>query len=133
MAERPPPAMGPGRRVVYRPDHKGIGEFLMSEQLRDATEDVAGDIAKLAGAFSPHRKGAPAGGDRVPLSESFKVKREAGSIKVHRARRVKVEVYSEAPSAAANEFGGRRNKRHRMLGRAGSAFGDWKGKEDMVP
>ena len=115
-----------GRVIVYREDHKSFGEFILSERMRDVTEEVAHDIARLAARLAPRRKkGVPP--DGVSMADQFKVKREAGTMKVDRARRVKVEVYNSARSAAPNEFGGQRNQRHRMLGRAGAAFGDFKG------
>jgi hypothetical protein len=125
------PVMGPGRRVVYREDHKSFGEFILSERMRDTVEEVAHDIADLAREFSPRRKsGTPP--DGTSMADQFKVKREAGTMKVDRAFRVQVDVYNEARSAAPNEFGGRRNTRHRMLGRAGAAFGDYQGPNRFV-
>ena len=131
MPERPPPKMGPGRRAVFRPDHKSFGEFILSEQVRDVTADVAHDIAAEAGRLAPRRKsGEPKEG--TEMADRFHVNREAGTIKVERNVRVKVEVYNEARSAAPNEFGnkdktGRQHTpRTRMLGRAGAMFGDFK-------
>jgi hypothetical protein len=128
-ADRPPPKMGPGRRVVFRPDHSqatGFGGLMRSDQIRDVTEEVAHDIAAAAKYLSPRRKDRGNVPDGTAMADRFKVKRDAGLIKVSGNIRVKVEVYNEAPSAAANEFGGKRNTRHRMLGRAGALFGDFK-------
>lgn len=115
-------------RVYYKPDHKDFGQFILSDQIRDPVVEVAQDIAKLAGVYAPRRKSGrvPEGGS---MADRFEVNREAGTIKVERNIRVKVEVFNSAPSAAPNEFGGRGgagNARHRMLGRAGAAFGDFK-------
>lgn len=129
MSLRPPPKMGPGRRVVFRPDHSkdtGFGGFILSDQVRDVTEEVAKDIAELAGVLAPRRKDRGNVPDGTAMADRFKVNREAGTIKVSRNVRVKVEVFNEAPSAAPNEFGNKHNTRHRMLGRAGAAFGDFK-------
>lgn len=128
MAGRPPPKMGPGRRVVFRPDHSkdtGFGGFILSDQVRDATNEVAEDIAVLAKELAPRRKSGVVP-DGTAMADRFKVKRDAGTIKVSGNIRVKVEVYNEAASAAPNEFGNKRNHRYRMLGRAGAAFGDFK-------
>lgn len=125
MAEIKPPAMR-GRRAVFRPNHKEFGQFILSDQMRDVTAEVALDIAVLAGQFAPRRKNRGQVPDGTSMAERFRVNREAGTLKVERNLRVKVEVYNEATSAAPNEFGGKRNKRHRMLGRAGAAFGDFK-------
>jgi hypothetical protein len=128
MSLRPPPKMGPGRRVVFRPDHSkdnGFGGFILSDQVRDVTEEVAKDIAALAKQYAPRRK-AGIVPDGTAMADRFKVKKDAGTIKVAGNIRVKVEVFNEAASAAPNEFGNKRNKRYRMLGRAGAAFGDFK-------
>ena len=111
------------RKTFYQPNYASMAAFMVSEQIRGPVAEVARDIAKMAGALSPATQGSPDG----PLALSFKVDREAGVIKVDKALRVKVEVYSNDRSAAPNEFGSQRNKRHRMLGRAGAAFGDFKG------
>lgn len=129
MAERPPPAMGPGRRVVFRPDHSratGFGGFILSDGVRDVTEEVARDIAALARQYAPRRKDRGRVPDGTSMADRFEVKRDAGTLRVKGNLRVKVEVFNSAPSAAPNEFGGKRNTRHRMLGRAGAAFGDFK-------
>lgn len=123
---RPAPVMGPGRRVVYRPNHRSFGAFIRSEQMRDVTADVADDIAAEAARLAPRRKDRGNVPDGVAMADQFKVNREAGVIKVYGNVRVMVQVYNEARSAAPNEFGSKRNKRHRMLGRAGAAFGDFK-------
>lgn len=116
------PRMGK-RRAVFRPDHKGFGEFIMSERMRGTTADVAVDIAAAAkGLAEPYS-------DTGDYADGFEVNREAGKIKVHRAFRVKVEVYNSDEAAAPNEFGGRSKKhpRRRTLARAGSLFGDFHG------
>lgn len=124
MAEQRVPNMR-GKMAHFVPDHKSFGEFIMSEGMRDTVEEVAQDIAALAGQYAPRRKsGVPP--DGTAMADNFKVKRNAGKLKVHRAFRVKVEVYNSSRSAAPNEFGGQKNTRHRMLGRAGAAFGDFK-------
>lgn len=128
MSERRPPAMGPGRRVVYRPDHSkddGFGGFILSDQVRDVTTEVARDIAQEAGRLAPRRKAGQVP-DGAAMADRFEVNEDAGTIKVGRNVRIKVEVFNEATSAAPNEFGNKRNKRHRMLGRAGAKFGDFK-------
>ena len=130
-----PPAMGPGRRIVFRPDHRSFGKFIRSEQMRRPVVAVAKDIAKLAGQYAPRRdKGKTP--DCAAMADRFEVNRKpiqvpypGGDIMVgerYSNLRVFVEVYNEARSAAPNEFGGKRNARHRMLGRAGAAFGDFK-------
>lgn len=130
MAEQKTPRMGPKDHARFVPDHKSFGEFILSEQMRDVTADVAHDIAKLAGKLAPRRKDRGNVPDGTAMADNFKVRREAGVLKVSKNVRVKVEVFNPMRSAAPNEFGGPRNKRHRMLGRAGAAFGDFKGKAE---
>lgn len=115
----------PGQHAKYVPNHRSFGAFMRSEQMRDVTAEVSGDIADLAAEFSPvsNRGGSQ---DGLRLRDRFAVVREAGFMKVGGNIRVKVEVVNDARSAAPNEFGTRRNKRHRMLGRAGARYGDFK-------
>jgi hypothetical protein len=115
-----PPAMR-GRRAVYRPDHKSFGAFILSEEVRDAVAEVAKDIAPVAGRLAPRSES-----DGPHMADQFRVNREAGTIKVSGNVRVQVDVYNEDPAAAPNEFGTRRNERHRMLVRAAEPFGDFK-------
>lgn len=120
-----PPKPRGTRHVWYKPNHRSFGAFMKSDQMRDVTEEVAKDIAKLAREFSPKSK---RGGiqDGFRMRDQFKVERNAGLLKVAGNLRVRVIVSNDARSAAPNEFGTRKNKRHRMLGRAGAAFGDFK-------
>lgn len=119
------PKMRRGERVRYVPNHRSFGAFMRSEQARDVTAEVANDIAGAAKALSPtSERGGDQDGRR--MRDQFEVVREAGLMKVGGNLRVLVEVVNGARSAAPNEFGTRRNKRHRMLGRAGAMFGDFK-------
>lgn len=116
---------GKGQHVKYVPNHRSFGAFMRSDQVRDATAQVAQDIAALAKELSPE---STRGGDQTGrrMRDRFTVQKQAGMIKVNGNIRVVVRVNNNARSAAPNEFGTRRNKRHRMLGRAGAAFGDFK-------
>lgn len=119
------PRMRRGQHVKYVPNHRSFGAFMRSDQMRDVTEEVAEDIADVAKQLSPvSSRGGEQEGRR--MRDRFEVVRQAGLLKVGGNLRVKVEVINNARSAAPNEFGTRRNKRHRMLGRAGARFGDFK-------
>ena len=112
------------RHVWFKPDHESFGKFILSEQVRDPVEKVAQAIAKRAGELAPRRKSGvvPEG---AAMADSFRVKREAGTIKVSGNVRVKVEVFNSKRSAAPMEFGNDHVGRgHRMLGRAGAEHGD---------
>jgi len=123
------PKMGPKTFVMFRPDHKSFGKFIMSTQMRKPVVEVAHEIAHAAAYYTPEKKGKGVVPDGTALKDRFEVNEEAGSLEVGplNAPRVKVEVFNSARSAAPNEFGGKRNARHRMLGRAGAAFGDFRG------
>lgn len=126
MADAPrTPKFRRGEYVRFVPDHKSFGEFILSERMRDAVVEVCEDIRDVARDLAPRRKAGTVP-DGTAMADRFKINREAGTMKVDRARRVKVEIYNEATSAAPNEFGNKRVKRHRMLGRAGAMFGDFK-------
>lgn len=119
------PRFAKGQRVKYVPNHRSFGAFMRSDQMRDVTEEVAKDIARLAAEYSPtSSRGGDQDGRR--MRDQFKVERQAGLLKVGGNLRVLVAVSNNARSAAPNEFGTKRNKRYRMLGRAGAAFGDFK-------
>jgi hypothetical protein len=113
------------RRARYVMNNHSFGEFMRSTQVRKPVVEVAHGIARHAADHSPRRKHgvAPPG---TALADRFEVKAEAGELVVNREARVKVEVFNSAASAAPNEFGNKRTKRHRMLGRAGAAYGDFK-------
>lgn len=118
------PRMLPGERTRYVPNHASFGAFMKSDQMRDPTREVAHDIAATAREFSPvSQRGGEQDGRR--MRDQFKVV-SAGFLRVAGNFRVAEEVINDARSAAPNEFGTRKNKRHRMLGRAGAKFGDFK-------
>jgi hypothetical protein len=125
-----PKGFNRGVYARFRPDHKSFGKFILSEGMRDVTAEVAGDIMLLAKANTPrsaaHRTGRKKGTPH--MQDLYRVVREAGVIKVDKALRVKVEVVNDDPESALVEFGSAHNKRRRMLGSAGAAFGDYKGK-----
>lgn len=119
------PRMPKGKHTFYVPNHASFGAFIKSDQVRDPTEEVAQDIAAMAKELSPQSsRGGTQDGRR--MRDQFKVVRAAGFMKVAGNVRVKVEIENNARSAAPNEFGTRKNRRHRMLGRAGAMFGDFK-------
>lgn len=115
------------RHARYVRNKKEFGEFMRSEQMREVTNEVAQDIAAMAAANTPRSKRKR--NKRSPhLADNFKVKRNAGLIKVSRSRRVLVEVYNPSRHAGAVEFGHRGKRGRRMLGKAGAAHGDFKPK-----
>ena len=114
------------RRVRYVPDHKSFGEFMLSDQMRDVTVRVCFDISQTARRLAPKRKDRGKVPDGTQMADRFRINKDAGILVVAGNPRVKVEVFNEARSAAPNEFGSKRNKRYRMLGRAGAAHGDFK-------
>lgn len=133
--------MARGDRITYRPNNRSFGAFMRSSQAREPVIEAAQDVADLAGEYAPRRKDKGRVPDGAAMADSFKVNKQPvqvpytpGQMVVGISRpnaRVFVEVYNERPSAAPNEFGNKRNKRHRMLGRAGAAIGEFKSKRGL--
>jgi len=122
---RVPPKRRGAKRVWYVPNHKSFGAFMRSEQMRSVTYEISLDIASLAKELSPvSQRGGNQDGQR--MRDQFRVVRNVGNMRVGGNWRVMVWVVNDARSAAPNEFGTSKNKRHRMLGRAGATFGDFK-------
>lgn len=119
------PKMRRGEHVRYVPNHRSFGAFIKSDQIRDPVAEVAEDMAEAAKGFSPESQ---RGGnqDGLRMRDQFSVEKNAGFIKVAGNIRIMVEIFNPARSAAPNEFGTKKNKAHRMLGRAGAMFGDFK-------
>lgn len=111
-------------KAWYKPDNKSFGEFILSDQMRDVTFEVTKDIATLAGATA-HRDNK----DKRNVhhyADSFEAEKHGGTLKVHMAMRVMCKVTNDDPVALYNEFGNKKSKRLRTLGRAGAAYGDFK-------
>jgi hypothetical protein len=107
-------------RVRYKPNHSDMRRFLNSKQAQDPVVAVAKDIAAAAKANSP-RSDQP--GDH--MADKFEVERV--KLPVSGEPRGAARVTNSDPAAVPNEFGGKRNRAHRMLGRAGALFGDTRG------
>lgn len=110
------------RVVWYVPDHESFGHFILSEQIRKPVKEVCHLIAIRAGELAPR---SAVDDDGEHMADKFEVESD-GVMTVAENPRVRELVTNGDPASVANEFGGRRNKRHRMLGRAGAAFGDFK-------
>lgn len=115
----------------YDPDHKSIGEFLRSDQLRDAVTQGAQDVATIA-------------------NNSAGITKVRGTYEVHPGPDVVVtrngnprlseRVESQHPAAAADEFGtgkkeggrpqGGSSPANRTLGKAGARIADRLGGDD---
>lgn len=126
--QRPPPKLNPRTYAFFRPDRKSFQEFLLSEQMRDPTAAVARDILEVAKGFTPRSNEGSDG----HLQDAYDLVREGGTLVVGDSfpyPRVMVIIKNEHPAAAAVEFGNGRTHKpaRRMLARAGSAFGDFKG------
>lgn len=125
--QRPPPKLNPRTYAFFRPDRVSFQEFLLSEQVRNPTVAVANAIMATAKVETPRGKDGKDG----HMQDDYFVVREAGVITVGDSfpyPRVLVEIGNKNKGSAAVEFGNRGRKGRRMLGRAGAAFGDMKGK-----
>lgn len=107
-------------KAIYKPDHKGMQEFMLSEQARQPCVEVAKQI--VADLAVKVKRSSGTGGADGHLADSFKVNENAAPVTLGEAPRVGAEVYSEHPGAAPDEFGGKRNKPRRWLGRAGAKY-----------
>lgn len=104
----------------YRPNRDGFGAFMVSQQMQKPVTEIAEAIAVDAAADAPKKTGA--------LAAGFEARPTAPTV-VNGAARVSAEVRNEDPAAAPNEFGGKRNKANRTLGRAAAKYGDVRGSE----
>jgi hypothetical protein len=107
-------------KARYKPNHAGMRRFLNSKQAQDPVVAVAEAIAEVAKANSV-RSNRPG----PHMADQFKVERV--KLPVSGELRGAARVTNSDPAAVPNEFGGKKNKAHRMLGRAGAQFGDAKG------
>jgi hypothetical protein len=138
---RPPPkGFNRGVYARFRPDHKSFGKFILSDQVRDPVHEIAEAIMLTAKANTPrapeHRRGRrvfrnSGVGPPPHMQDLYRVERNAGTIKVDKAFRVKVEVHNDDPESALVEFGSAYNVARHMLARAGAAFGDYKSKVEI--
>lgn len=107
-------------RARYKPNHKEFGQYMMSDEPREAAVAVAKDIvADLK--LTVKRSSRPGG----HLADSYQVNEKSGPVTIDGNPRVGAEVYSDHPGAAPEEFGGRggsKNKARRWLGKAGFKY-----------
>lgn len=121
-----PRRMPPGRRVAYVPSRVGFGAFMLSDQMRDVTAEVAGDIAAMAQmAPGVNAEDEPSRLEKR-IRKGYRVKKEAGAMTVGGNLRVRVDVVNDVEGSALFEFGARNIRRRRTLGQSGAAFGDFK-------
>lgn len=105
-------------RRGFKPDHKGIGRFMLSEQARRPAVQIAHEIIPVAKASTPIQSG--------DLVGSYKVdERPPPAFVLPGGYRAVAKVTNTAPHAAAVEFGNKRSRARRMLGRAAAQFGDY--------
>lgn len=109
-----------GKYIRYKPDHKSIGQFIRSEQVRKPTAEVANAIANEVAAAS-HRSNKP--GEH--MADKWAVLREAGFREVAGNVRVRVDVFNPDIAAAMNEFGSKSTPRRRTLARVAALYGDF--------
>lgn len=105
---------------IYKPDHKGMQEFMLSDQARQPCIEVAERIVADLTVKVKRSKGT--GGEDGHLADSYKVNKNAAPVTLGEAPRVGAEVYSEHPAAAPEEFGGKNNKPRHWLIKAGNRY-----------
>lgn len=112
-------------RTGYRPDHKSMAAFLLSNQARDPAVKAAHDIAEIARATAPRSSVADTDEDVTHMADEFKVNEHSKPVLLGGNPRVGAEVYNEDPAAAPQEFGNSRVRNpSRTLGKAGARVGE---------
>lgn len=106
-------------KFTYKPNHKDMALFMNSEQARKPAIEVAQAI--VADLKSTVKRSASEDSDGH-LADSFEVNRTTPAVEIGGNPRVGAEVFSSHPAAAPEEFGGRRNRARRWLGKAGAKF-----------
>lgn len=109
-------------KSAFGADHKSFGEFILGAEVRKATAEVAGDIRSEVAAGS-----ARGSGPGPHMADEWAVNAEAGTIKVGKNIRVRVDVINPNIAASAQEFGAgtREHQRTRLLGRTAGKYGDF--------
>lgn len=102
----------------YKPNHKDFGRFMLSLQVQKPIDKVAEAVKADAIENTPEATGA--------MKADYEVNRIA-PVTVNKSPRVAAEVRNSNAAAPAVEFGGKRNKPERPLGRAAAKHGDVRG------
>jgi hypothetical protein len=103
---------------IYKKNLPEMQKFMLSEQARKPCVEVAQAIvAQLAATVtrSSDTKG-------THLADDYHVNAQSAPVVLGEAPRVGAEVYSSNAAAAPEEFGGRKNKPRRWLGKAGAKY-----------
>lgn len=107
-------------RVGYRPDHRSMARFLLSEQARQPAVEAAEDIRALAASIVGKKTGKTAAG--------YKVNDKTAPVVIGGNPRVGADVFNDEQAALAQEFGNARTRNpSRPLGKAGAIVGEMKG------
>ncbi len=106
-------------RTGYKPDHESFGRFLLSEQARDPAVEAAHNIVTLAQ--------MRAGKDTGKTAESYKVNENPPPVTLQGNPRATADVYSDDINATRIEFGNKRTRAQRPLGKAGAEIGEMRG------
>ena len=110
------------QRTGYKPNHKEFGEFILSEQARRPAIEAAQHIAEIARARAPRGEGPG-----PHMADQYKVNENPAPVVLAGNPRAGAEVFNEDINATRNEFGNKRTKAHRTLGKAGAEVGEMRG------
>jgi hypothetical protein len=103
---------------TYRPNHSDFGEFMLSQQIKRPTKEIAELIKLDAISETPVKTG--------DLADSYEVN-DVTPVVAGGNPRAAFEVRNRNEAAAPQEFGNKHVKGQRMLGKAASKFGDQRG------
>jgi hypothetical protein len=101
----------------YKPNHEDFGRFMLSMQIQKPITAVAEAVKADAITNTPEATGA--------MKSDYEV--NDINVTVNKGPRAAAEVRNSNPAAPAVEFGGKRNKAVRPLGRAAAKHGDVRG------
>lgn len=106
--------------VRYKPNHREMAKFMLSDQARRPAIDAAKDIVNaLSGVV---RRGSGAPGPEGRLADSYEVNENAEPVAIDGNPRAGAEVYSSHPGAAPEEFGGKNQTAKHWLSNVASAW-----------
>lgn len=120
------------RRSGFKPDHKSMGVFILSDQARQPAVQAAHDVVPIARALQDAADGPSTkrreGAER--MAGNYKVNENTTPVIVGGNPRVGAEVYNDKRYAAAREFGHNREGGTHALRRAGAQIGELRGGDD---
>ena len=106
----------------YIPNYEEMQKFMLSPQARqpciEAARDIVADLKVTVTRSNRERSDDGVG----HLADSYEVNENSTPVTLGDAPRAGADVISDHPAAIPEEFGGRRNRPRRWLGKAGAKY-----------